>query len=533
MPMPFEADSGGAIDAQRAALLQRQGALDQSVAARQAQGDQAMQGAQEGIAQGQGDVAALTAQGPAPTAMPKPPGPAVDPKDMQGFTSMLLAMAAIGGATSGGNWIGVAGTLTGALKGYNEGNKQAATDAYERYKTEFAAAKNHEEQANKEFDRVLKSKELSINQKITQYKILAAKYDRQDAWQAASQKSIDKMWEQLGAHQMKIDKLNERHQAWTAKLEKQISRDRAMQEMRNADREQRADAARMAHEDRQAAQEGKGWQIVNTQQGPMRVNASTGEAHAFDNATGEWKKLGGGGGSGAPSRMQNVVRQDVDNGFYNFDRLMDISQTNGEMVAGSTNLLASMDKVGFVESLTDFLKQRVLGDTLGATDALLLNLAFDIASAQSGGSALVAYNKIQEIKHQLPLVSMSESVKRERYAALIHRLKTANSGLPKDQRLPPELYEAVEKYFGVRGLPAKGPTSSQMEGDPKMIFADITNGKYRDAKGKEYTPSAAERRKVLQDWLQTPGGQAYSEQIVQENLNGATSEPDFGVKGNW
>ena len=72
-----------------------------------------------------------------------------------------------------------------------------------------------------------------------------------------------------------------------------------------------------------------------------------------------------------------------------------------------------------------------------------------------------------------------------------------------------------------------------MEGDPKMIFADITNGKYRDAKGKEYTPSAAERRKVLQDWLQTPGGQAYSEQIVQENLNGTTSEPDFGVKGNW
>jgi hypothetical protein len=147
------------------------------------------------------------------------PQPIVDAKEFQSLSYALLGMALIGGAASKGNWLGVSASLNGAMKGYLDGNQAVAKKHYEDYQREFTSAKAREDQANKEFERILTDRKLSINEKIQQYKIAAAKYDRQDMRMAAEQKSIDHMWEQLQAHKQAATKLQVQNSQVTLKLE--------------------------------------------------------------------------------------------------------------------------------------------------------------------------------------------------------------------------------------------------------------------------------------------------------------------------
>ena len=137
-------------------------------------------------------------QPPKPTPLPEyQPKPPVDAKEYQQLSMGLIAMALIGGIASKGNWMGASASLNGALKGYMEGNKEAAERDYKDYQTKFKEAQAKSAAEQKEFEDILQNKRLSINDMLTQIKVAAAKYGRDDVRAEAEQKSIDGIWRRV------------------------------------------------------------------------------------------------------------------------------------------------------------------------------------------------------------------------------------------------------------------------------------------------------------------------------------------------
>lgn len=158
-----------------------------------------------------------------PVDMPQPPDlkKLVDPKEYEGLSYALIGMALIGGAVSKGNWLGVSASLNGALKGYHEGNQQKAADAMKEYETKFKAAKDKENQANKEYEDVLKNRNMSINEQLQRIKILAAQHGREDIRAAAEQKSIDTLHKQIDAGRNSMLQVEQRNDAVQKRIEAQ------------------------------------------------------------------------------------------------------------------------------------------------------------------------------------------------------------------------------------------------------------------------------------------------------------------------
>jgi hypothetical protein len=133
-------------------------------------------------------------QTPLPTYEPKP---LVDAKEYQNLSMGLIGMALIGGIASKGNWMGASASLNGALKGYMEGNQAVAEKEYKDYQTKFKEAQAKSQAEQKEFEDILQNKRLSINDMLTQIKVAAAKYGRDDVRAEAEQKSIDGIWRRV------------------------------------------------------------------------------------------------------------------------------------------------------------------------------------------------------------------------------------------------------------------------------------------------------------------------------------------------
>jgi len=139
------------------------------------------------------------------------PQPIIDSKDYEKLSYGLIAMAMIGGVASKGKWLEVGDTLNGALNGYLKGNQEVAKKGYEDYQRQFQGAMAKEAQANKEFEDILRDKKMRIQDQISQYRIVAAKYDRQDAMVAAQSRSLDAMWRSIESRKTAMAKLQESH----------------------------------------------------------------------------------------------------------------------------------------------------------------------------------------------------------------------------------------------------------------------------------------------------------------------------------
>lgn len=142
----------------------------------------------------------------------------MEPQQYEKLSYQLLAMALIGGVTSHGNWMGVSSALNGAMKGIIESDQLVATKHLEDYKTQFAAAKAQEEKVNREFEQILNDRKTTINEKIALYKVVSAKYDRQDQRYAAETKSIDQMEKQTEDRKFAMERLQQSHQDSMARL---------------------------------------------------------------------------------------------------------------------------------------------------------------------------------------------------------------------------------------------------------------------------------------------------------------------------
>lgn len=146
------------------------------------------------------------------TAVPEfKPQPIIDAKDYEQLSYGLIAMAMIGGIASKGKWLEVGDALNGALSGYLKGNQEVAKKRYEDYTREFQGAMAKEAQANREFEDILRDKKMRIQDQISQYRIVAAKYDRQDALVAAQSRSLDAMWRSIESRKTAMYRLQESH----------------------------------------------------------------------------------------------------------------------------------------------------------------------------------------------------------------------------------------------------------------------------------------------------------------------------------
>ncbi len=140
------------------------------------------------------------------------PQPVIDAKEYEALSYGLIAMAMIGGIASQGKWLEVGATLNGALKGYMEGSVAEAEKRYRDYEEQFKGAKAKEDAANREFENILKDRHMRIADQISQYRVVAAEYDRQDAMVAAQSRSLDRMWSSLESRKTGMAKLEEQHE---------------------------------------------------------------------------------------------------------------------------------------------------------------------------------------------------------------------------------------------------------------------------------------------------------------------------------
>ena len=207
----------GELDTQESGVQQRQAALY----ARQKAGNEAYDADVRPLESSlQADIAQ-----PLPKAQhaefPKVPDPqsTVNAKDYEGLSYALIGMALIGGAASHGNWLGVSSSLNGALKGFMEGNQQQAKEQWDKYQKEFEAAKSREQQFDKEYDQILKDRNLTINEKLQQLRIKATQHGRQDVALAAEQKSIDAIERQIQAGRTQLTNTLERAREFNTRIE--------------------------------------------------------------------------------------------------------------------------------------------------------------------------------------------------------------------------------------------------------------------------------------------------------------------------
>jgi len=205
----------------------RQAALDTERQASLKERDATLAPQEAAVSSAITDLDKTATQRPADVPLPKfEPKPLVDAKDYQGLSMALIGMALIGGVASKGNWMGVSSTLNGALKGYYDGNLERADREYKNYQTQFKEAQALQERQQKEFESILTNKRLTINDMLTQVKIAAAKYGRDDVRMEAEQKSIDGVWKRVETMDATLARIADQDQRQRAGFEAMFQRQR-------------------------------------------------------------------------------------------------------------------------------------------------------------------------------------------------------------------------------------------------------------------------------------------------------------------
>jgi len=139
-----------------------------------------------------------------------------------------------------------------------------------------------------------------------------------------------------------------------------------------------------------------------------------------------------------------VLQQDIGNAVYNLEDLKNLSQSSGKLPGGSVAFAAKF--TGDISSMIlRYAVNQSIDEGLQGSDALMLNLAFDIASAQSGGRGQLSDAKVRAIISQMPLDEQPESTKATKWAALMTRVSEANKTIPDDLKV--QIPEETNKYF--------------------------------------------------------------------------------------
>jgi hypothetical protein len=158
-------------------------------------------------------VAAESAPLPTRTDMVMPTAPTAkelfDPKSYQTFAFGLLGMALIGGSRGSDAWYATNAALTGAMKGFHEGQKEKADEAWKDYESKYKSAIEQQKLYDKRYEDTMSDRNKTIAQKLSEVKLIAAEQGRDDVRMAAESGSFDRALAQIRAGKMSTVKVEE------------------------------------------------------------------------------------------------------------------------------------------------------------------------------------------------------------------------------------------------------------------------------------------------------------------------------------
>lgn len=195
------------------------------------------------------------------------PQPPISSKEFEGLSFALIGMAMVGGLASRGNWLGASYALNGAMRGFLEGNQLLAQKNYRDYNEKFKAAVAKENAYIRETDEVLRAKNLSINQKLTQVRIIAAKYDKQDMLAQSRLKSLDGIRRSIESQRTAVLRIQEHYDEVAMRV--QAYRDAA--EQREQFRRDSLDERRREFDEREFRLSADGQKLAKEYDGKART----------------------------------------------------------------------------------------------------------------------------------------------------------------------------------------------------------------------------------------------------------------------
>lgn len=338
--------------------------------------------------------------------------------------------------------------MSGMLQGWQKGR----ADLYKKEKDAF----------DKEFQRIKNIRE-SLRKDLMDY-MAVVPYDKEAAMYKA-----EEIARKAGSSSIITSYINKMQPEMALKIldsaGKVIQHKEDMEAKAKQHRETMASQERM----RQATLESSKYQFFTNSEGkvfaidtkhpertPVEVNGISGDV----------TKLGGGGGKGSSTQVtsERVMQQDIGNAVFNLKDLKNIGEKEGKIPGGSVAFAGK-----FSGDISSYIKRYIETQTIDADpqtiDALMTNLAFDIASAQTGGRGQLSDTKVRAVVSQMPLESQPEATKKARWRAVVTRVDEANKTLPENKKI--EIPAEVKKYFGVGDEQSSAP-SGPREGDTSV-----------------------------------------------------------------
>jgi hypothetical protein len=307
------------------------------------------------------------------------------------------------------------GSMSGMMKGWQEGRADLFKREKETFDKEFAKVKQFHSDLQQAFDEYMKL--APVNRE-------AAMYAKEQFIRQAGSSSI------LAAQMDKGNLDGVAKLLASAKATIQHGEDKLL------------DQQRFALEQRKATE-------------TERHDRETEEAARLRAATGK---------GGAQATALRVLSQDIGNAKYNLEDLKKLSEKTGKLPGGSF-AFANYFKGDLSSDIIRYATSQLVESNLRAGDALMLNLAFDIASGQGGGRGQLSDSKIRNVVSQFPLDSDPESVKATKWGAIFNRVEEINKSLPSEQQiiLPPELKDYYTKSSSKSGGLSKSEASRLAE----------------------------------------------------------------------
>jgi hypothetical protein len=180
-------------------------------------------------------------------------------------------------------------------------------------------------------------------------------------------------------------------------------------------------------------------------------------------------------GAASQETALRVMQQDIGNAKYNLEDLKNLAEKTGKLPGGSV-AFAQKFTGDMTSMLMRYAANQTIDEGLQASDALMLNLAFDIASAQSGGRGQLSDAKVRAVVSQMPLDEQPESTKATKWAALMTRVDEANKTLPKERQI--EIPDNLHKYY--MGSRLKSDSGGDVETERSNAKAAIAAGAPKD-----------------------------------------------------
>lgn len=142
-------------------------------------------------------------------------------------------------------------------------------------------------------------------------------------------------------------------------------------------------------------------------------------------------------------RFNSVVQMDVGTGYFRSSEMFRAAKPN-EIPVGSA-LLRDQKKIdGVISASWNYLVNKQMPPNLQYNDALMLGIAFDIASARTGGRGIPSESSIREILRQMPTGADSKETQKSKWRTVFNALGEANENLPEFRQKTPD----DPKYFG-------------------------------------------------------------------------------------